>query len=645
MTSNFDICDSLAQPTFFGARSIGSCGSIPSIIFVANQDSRALSQRPCRSLNSFFPKGLAGPFTQANHVKGVNLSMSATNAERVTRLASVVPIPHTTHTLASRSVPNLPLLDPREHLNSPPVTPVNLGQLQIYLAGYDQGLSDFLLAGFRFGFSIPFFGERSSYESPNLKSALDNPYVVRAKLGKELDAGRIVGPFTHPPFQNFRSSPLGVVPKKTPSEFRLIHHLSYPSGASVNDFIPKELSTVRYATIDDAISIIKKLGPGCYLAKTDIQAAFRIIPIHPKDHPLLGMCWEGRYYFDRTLPMGLSFSCCLFEKFSTALEWIAHHVLHATAVIHVLDDFLFVAPSHAQCQYDLNKFLRLCSTLGVPIAHEKTMGPFTCLQFVGITLDTITMEARLPQDKIDKCKHLLGGFLSRRSATLRDFQSLIGFLNFACSVIVPGRAFLRRLIDLTKSITKPHHHIKLTKAVKADLQTWLTFLDKYNGKSFFLPDIWESSHSLKLYTDAAGSKGYGGIFGTHWFYGQWDENWKSLNITVLELFPIVIALSLWGSQMSNKCITIFTDNGALVEVINRQTSKEPKVMTLIRSFVLTCLTHNILFRARHIPGFLNVQADYLSRFQVEEFLALRPDADIAPTLIPESLLPQNWSLI
>ncbi len=278
----------------------------------------------------------------------------------------------------------------------------------------------------------------------------------------------------------------------------------------------------------------------------------------------------------------------------------------------------------------------------MPIAHDKTMGPFLCLQFVGITLDTLAMEACLPQDKIDKCKHLLESFLTRRSATLRDFQSLIGFLNFACSVVVPGRAFPRRLIDCTKGIQKPHHHIKLTKAVKADLQTWLTFLDNFNGKSFFLPDIWESSHSLELYTDAAGSKGYWSIFGHHWFYGHWPERWHSLNITILELFPIVLALCVWGSHVSNKRITIFTDNAALVEVINRQTSKEPTVMVFIRHLVLTCLRHNILFRAKHIPGFLNVQADYLSRFQVEEFKALRPDAENCPTLIPENLLPQSW---
>ena len=73
------------------------------------------------------------------------------------------------------------------------------------------------------------------------------------KLSKELTAGKIVGPFDARTFKTFRVSPLGIVPKKLPGEFRLIHHLSYPEGLSVNDGIPTELATVRYATIDDAV--------------------------------------------------------------------------------------------------------------------------------------------------------------------------------------------------------------------------------------------------------------------------------------------------------------------------------------------------------------------------------------------------------
>ena len=172
------------------------------------------------------------------------------------------------------------------------------------------------------------------------------------KLSKELAAGRIVGPFDAPPFKPFRVSPLaalGIVAKKLPGEFRLIHHLSYPEGLSVNDGIPKELATVRYATIDDAVRLFKSPGKGCFLAKTDIKSAFRIIPVAPSHFPLLGMEWQGKFYFDKCLPMGCSSSCNIFETFSTALERIAKDKLHASSIIHILDNFLFIGPCETKC--------------------------------------------------------------------------------------------------------------------------------------------------------------------------------------------------------------------------------------------------------------------------------------------------------
>ena len=70
--------------------------------------------------------------------------------------------------------------------------------------------------------------------------------------------------------------------------------MSFPEGSSVNDGISRELSPVHYATIDDAIKKISSLSAGCFLAKTDIKSAFRIIPLHPRDLDLLGLEWEGK---------------------------------------------------------------------------------------------------------------------------------------------------------------------------------------------------------------------------------------------------------------------------------------------------------------------------------------------------------------
>lgn len=183
-------------------------------------------------------------------------------------------------------------------------------------------------------------------------------------------------------------------------------------------------------------------------------------------------------------------------------------------------------------------------------------------------------------------------------------QSLIRLLNFCCSVILPGRAFLRRLIDLTRGVRRAHYHIRFTKACRQDLLVWLTFLQNYNGKTFFLQERWEVSSPLDLYTDAAGSKGYGAILGRHWFCGEWPVSWKSFNITFLELFPIAIALHVWGNRMSNRCISFFTDNSALVDILNKQTSKHPLVMALVRDVVLTALRHNIVFERITFRGLI-----------------------------------------
>ena len=178
------------------------------------------------------------------------------------------------------------------------------------------------------------------------------------------------------------------------------------------------------------------------------------------------------------------------------------------------------------------------------------------------------MEARLPEENLDKCRAMLLDFYKRRKVTPRELQSLIGLLNFRCSVVLPNRAFLRRLIDLTRGIRRPHFKIRLKKDAKNDSIVWLSFLEQYNGRTVFLDEKMSASR-YEITLDAADSKGYGALFKTHWFYGSWPECWQTLNITALKLFPLVIALHISGDQLADKCVTFVTDNAALVVIVNK----------------------------------------------------------------------------
>ena len=522
-------------------------------------------------------------------------------------------------------------------------TPIKIRNLEIILEGYDRAKADFLVSGCNNGFSIHCHGLPNLSEPRNLASALAHPHVVDRKLSKELAAHRLAGPFKTTPLPEFCVSPLGVVPKKQAGEFRLIHHLSFPKGFSVNDYIPEEYSTVTYATIGKAIALIKKAGQGCFMAKTDICNAFRLIPIQPQDYHLLGMKWKDSYYYDRCMPMGCSSSCQTFEAFSTAVEWVAKNKLFIDLILHLLDDFFLAAKTHQLCKKQLDLFLSLCDFLNIPMAPDKTVGPATVLSFAGIELDSVAMVARLPADKVPKCREHISSLLRRKKVALKELQSLCGLLNFACSVITPARAFLRRLIDLTIGVRADHHKIRLTQQVKADLNVWFSFLEKFNGQCVFQADIWQTSNKLKLFTDAAGSLGFGAIFGRHWCYESWPAHWRQLNIATLELYPIILSMCLWGHTVKNQSILFFTDNAAVVDVINKQSCRDKSLMSLIRKLVLVCLEHNISFKAKHIPGVHNKLADALSRLQVAQFKQMAP-ADMEPqsNIIPAHLLPQNW---
>ena len=74
--------------------------------------------------------------------------------------------------------------------------------------------------------------------------------------------------------------------------------LSTPVGASVNDGIHLELFSVRYASLDDAICLVARLGPGTQFVKMDLKDAYCMETVHPEDQHLLAVSWERTTYVD-----------------------------------------------------------------------------------------------------------------------------------------------------------------------------------------------------------------------------------------------------------------------------------------------------------------------------------------------------------
>ncbi len=507
----------------------------------------------------------------------------------------------------------------------------------------DQHFRDYILDGIGEGFRVGFDPlQRLRSAKKNMQSALINPAPVAEYLRTELEAGRVLGPFQEQQASDIHTSSFGVIPKKhQPGKWRLILDLSRPSGKSVNDGIAKDLSSLRYASVDDAAHIVMQMGPNTRLAKIDIAHAYRNIPVHPDDRRLLGMRWENKVYIDTALPFGLRSAPKIFTAISDALEWILFS-RGMSSCLHYLDDFVTMGAAGSQeCKQNLELMLRTAKLLGLPIATHKVEGPTTVLEFLGIEFDTVNMVMRLPARKLEHLKQLVKQWVEKEEpVTKRELLSLIGELAHASKVVSPGRTFLRRMIDTAHSGLHLDRPIRLDKEFYSDLWWWHTFMERWNGVSVLAAHVFQPP-TVMVYTDASGGWGCGATDGVNWLQCAWEESWTTINIATKELVPIILAVGTWGQKWKNVHVRFRSDNMAVVEVLKARTSRDPIMMHLLRCLHFLCAVHDVRISASHIAGVDNIEADALSRNNRNLFFVSSPKASRHPTPVT----PQLWSLV
>ena len=149
-------------------------------------------------------------------------------------------------------------------------------------------------------------------------------------------------------------------------------------------------------------------GQGTLLANFDVKSAYRNIPVHPEDHYLLGIKWQGNYFIDMVLPFGLRYAPFIFSSVADLLEWILRHNYGLNFLLHYFDDFWTLGPpiSHDR-QNNLDTCFRLFKDWHIPLHLDNMEGPSTCLTVLSIELDSLTLQARPPRDKFERTVALL----------------------------------------------------------------------------------------------------------------------------------------------------------------------------------------------------------------------------------------------
>ncbi|XP_063312611.1 uncharacterized protein LOC134612189 [Pelobates fuscus] len=373
-------------------------------------------------------------------------------------------------------------LYPKQYLSS-----IDVSLLRKLLRDHpSQHLVEFLVSGFTAGFHTGIIHMPTGVlECKNLQTAMADPDAIDRLIQKEVDQGFVIGPFDTPPFAVWRTNPIGLVTGKSSNKQRLILDLSAPHASatpSLNSLIPSEEFSLQYATIDNAIMAILSAGIGAWLSKTDIVNAFKLLPIHPSLWHLHGVKWQELYYFFMRLTSSSKSSPRIFDLFAETLCWILLNTCRCPTIIHYLDDFLSIE-SNLLPPSSLQATTRLFTQLGVPISPTKREGPDTVINFLGVVLDSVHMQASLPREKIDGILAAIDFYLTEQSCSKKELQSLLGSLNFAMKMIPQGRAFISRLLSLFPRFQTDSSRIRLDVHATADLRCGGSFYDTGMGRA------------------------------------------------------------------------------------------------------------------------------------------------------------------
>ena len=114
------------------------------------------------------------------------------------------------------------------------------------------------------------------------------------------------------------------------------------------------------------------------------------------------------------------------------------------------------------------------------------------------------------------------------------------------------------------------------------------------------------NENVQLFTDSSGCFGFGIYFIGQWSSAAWLTLWHEMgltnDITLLKLFPIIVAIRIWGNDLRNKKIRFFCDNMSVVYIIIKFQAN----LRLGRYLTLFCLKFNIVVKSSHIEGEINM---------------------------------------
>lgn len=260
--------------------------------------------------------------------------------------------------------------------------------------------------------------------------------------------------------------------------------------------------------------------------------------------------------------------------------------------------------------------------LGLPIAWDKIVPPCRVIRFLGVIIDCVEREIRMPEDKIRAFLSLANEIRGKRSISRRELQSLVGHVNHLGKGVPPARLFMNRMLAALRAATRKW--IRVDELLKADLTWFITFLRTYNGRSLIVtgePDIVIEADSCMSGRGAwSNEKCY-----TYEYAPDMVSGWS---ISELKTYNCLIAARVLLDGVENRVVNIICDNSAAISSLSSGSARDTNILAICRAFWFLSAEKNLRFTFRHAPGVQMTIADKLSRAYISILDAKRAEAII-----------------
>ena len=497
------------------------------------------------------------------------------------------------HFVSAPNVPNVP--------NVASVQPVG-GRLQSFWEIWaHKGANPKVVSILKEGYVLPFKVRPPLVRDPLIVSGYANPIrdshlqaAVQALIEKK--AVERVRVQTSLAFFNR----LFIVPKPN-HKWRPILDLS-----TLNQFL-----CVKTFKMETPETIRTSLQQEEWVTLLDFSDAYFHIPIHYTSRKFLRFHFQNQLYQFRALPFGLSTAPMEFTGVVKEVKLMAQS--QGIRIHQYLDDWLIQAPTKESCHQGTQSLLALCQELGWMVNMQKSeLEPQQVFDFVGYQYDLLNGVVRPTQNRWETLQQKITVLLQNRSCRVRTFMSLIGLLTATEKQVTLGRLHMRPIQwHLKKHWRVPESlekEIPIPRSLHQYLQWWTQEENVLKGQP-----LHPLRHAVQIFTDAS-KEGWGAHLGDFTASGTWSVPESKLHINFLELKAVLLALKRFQHLVQGKVVLIATDNTTVVAYINKEGGmRSGSLCALLWRLLCWCSLNQIVLKARHIPGRLNVIADKLSR--------------------------------